>query len=389
MRPEDKWVKQPRKDQGDRRKRVRNKKAAADGAPTPSESGQTEREASAADQPTPSDTAEGETPRDEVDDHPNESTSKKPRASSAEPERRQHQPTSAMDKSAAEAALRRAIQSSPVRLIGTPVKPVDVDSFGATRRLLFPSPRNEGHQKGLEDGVLQDSTTKQRPRSSDGPSPSKTVSSDIHNKENHPPTRRDKEFDNTSTSFEGHLPSTPPRRSPSRSSLSSPNAFKTPLRSTSKSIAKQDPASARSGLSSLFSSAAKPQTYEADTPERHTALNANSHPASPQYTPFTTQLHQMLSEVNVSPSAPNHHSHDFEMPDLEDLLHPRHREFELDALLLKAETRHAQGQDEDYSQDLLLPSSPPYVGRGLFALYEDPVGSEGGLWSEYIERGGP
>ena len=374
MRPEDKWVKQPRKDPGDRRKRVRNKKPAADGAPTPSESGQTEREASTADQPTPSDAAEGETPRDEVDDH--ESTSRKPRASSAEPERHHHPSVSTMDKTTAEAALRRAIQSSPARLIGTPTKPVNVEGFGTTRRLLFPSPRKEGEQKGLEDGVLQESTAKQRARSSGSPSESKTGSSYIHNKENHPLTTHNVVLDHTSASFEGHDASTIRSHTPSHSSPSSPNIFKTPLRSTGNSITSQNPASARSGLSSLFSSAAKPRAYQLDTPGRHAGLNANSRTASPQYTPFTQQLHHMLSEVNVSPSAADHHSHDFEIPDLDELLDPRDREFELDAMLLKGERAGP------------LPSSPPDLGRGLFSLYEDSAGSESGLWSEYIERSG-
>ena len=52
-----------------------------------------------------------------------------------------------------DAALARAVQSSPVRFQGSQQSPIEIDELTPkpTRRLLFPSPRREGEVKSLDD----------------------------------------------------------------------------------------------------------------------------------------------------------------------------------------------------------------------------------------------
>ncbi|KAI7547680.1 hypothetical protein KC317_g15054, partial [Hortaea werneckii] len=52
-------------------------------------------------------------------------------------------------------ALAREVQSSPVRFVGSQQSPIEVEDLTPkpTRRLLFPSPRNEGQAKSLGDGT--------------------------------------------------------------------------------------------------------------------------------------------------------------------------------------------------------------------------------------------
>jgi len=69
-------------------------------------------------------------------------------ASEAFGEREQSAPP--MNNAEAQAALQRAIQSSPPRVAGTWHSPIEVDEEQATCRLIFPSPRRAGHQKLLD-----------------------------------------------------------------------------------------------------------------------------------------------------------------------------------------------------------------------------------------------
>ncbi|KAI7378586.1 hypothetical protein KC336_g19365, partial [Hortaea werneckii] len=52
-------------------------------------------------------------------------------------------------------ALAREVQSSPLRFVGSQQSPIEVEDLTPkpTRRLLFPSPRNEGQAKSLGDGT--------------------------------------------------------------------------------------------------------------------------------------------------------------------------------------------------------------------------------------------
>ncbi|KAI9890409.1 MAG: hypothetical protein M1814_004195 [Vezdaea aestivalis] len=156
MRPEEKWIRQQKKDPPEKRKRKNPRKKLAANATSPAEG---EGGSVVADQATPSEAADGDVADDETQAaDPTDRTSLPPfvpdkrRATSAEPPVTLKAPGSSMDKASAEAALRLAIQSSPARLTGGVDNiPIDMNTMGSTRRLLFPSPRKAGETKLIGD----------------------------------------------------------------------------------------------------------------------------------------------------------------------------------------------------------------------------------------------
>ena len=121
---------------------------------------------------------------------------KRQRASSVEPRAQSSENKTQWNGPAAAAAFRRAIQSSPPRLVGTAKTPIEIDAEltpKPTRRLLFPSPRRQGEMKSLDDREKSKSNEAERA----SPSKVKThlaevmyqnVMNDMNNdKENCPP----------------------------------------------------------------------------------------------------------------------------------------------------------------------------------------------------------
>ena len=81
----------------------------------------------------------------------------RPRASSMQPQLRPQTSDDQWTDTQLDAALQRAIQSSPARLIGTQESPIELEDDltpKPTRRLLFPTPRNGGEAKSLDDSAV-------------------------------------------------------------------------------------------------------------------------------------------------------------------------------------------------------------------------------------------
>lgn len=274
----------------------------------------------------------------------------------------------AMASDAASAALKRAIQSSPARWVGTQHSPIEVDDeLGSTRRLLFPSPRKDGSPK-----VLGELATNGVITSTDVP-PAKEQVTEASDKENRPPgfDAEDAEAELLRL-FEADMsrPTTPVQKSPA------PNPFKTPTRPTPS----HRPIT-RSVSRSLRSAKSPRQllTFSQQTPSRTpSSVNRRRSPRNHHgvfESPFTATLHQLMSETDNHKSSPRHCNFELDFNNLSDLPSMDN-------------SGHHGGQDgmnfslEDFfSTDVPMPSSPP---RG-FHLYEDPLAMTDADWNEFNE----
>ncbi|KAF2197017.1 hypothetical protein GQ43DRAFT_484467 [Delitschia confertaspora ATCC 74209] len=268
---------------------------------------------------------------------PDPQPTRRPRASSFQPNVLNPTSASRLNGPTAAAALQRAIQSSPVGAVGSRHSPIELEpdlTPKPTRRLLFPSPRKDGEVKLLEGQIGE--THK-------GTSLSLAVM-DGNDKENCPPQATD-EDDNLADLFEDKETNvsrtTPTKLAPFQDLL------KTPTRS-------------RHGLTPKRS-ADMPNEYPGlVTPTR----NARLTPRKP-VTPLTAALDAL--------GLPNH------------LMAPspqRALDF-ADFSFLSTPGRSYNGgydflSEDAPSSDLPVPSSPPV---NMFALYEDPETSTGGLWN--------
>ncbi|KFY12560.1 hypothetical protein V492_03809, partial [Pseudogymnoascus sp. VKM F-4246] len=175
QRPEDRWGKDPNQPAGERKKRGGSKprKSVAGQAPVATSDANFYSDA-----PAPPDNYVSAAPPQQ-DIQVSTATISQPRVTqrggSAQPPK-----NTATLKDAAAASLRRAIQSSPARWMGTTRHtPIEVeDELGATRRLLFPSPRKDDSPKSLGDLPASYSVDFAQP-----PPPGAANC----NKENHPP----------------------------------------------------------------------------------------------------------------------------------------------------------------------------------------------------------
>lgn len=185
----------------------------------------------------------------------------------------------ALERSSAQAALQRAIQSSPPRFPGSKHSPIDIEvdalSPQPTKRLLFPSPRKPGQIKSLDpevDGQMD------------------TSSPSVAKQGSRQQTRNDGEFeqpahneaaDGMSGLFdEANLLTTP------RKNTQLTNLLETPSRS-----ARRTPRGSKGLTPGHRRSHSNPAT-----PSRAAGI---THLFSPQQlTPFTVQLTQLLSEAN-------------------------------------------------------------------------------------------
>jgi hypothetical protein len=243
----------------------------------------------------------------------------------------------------AAAALRRAIQSSPARFLGTRNSPIDVENLGSTRRLLFSSPKNSTSKTFHREAQAS-------PQSSSD-SASKGIESEEgqpldqgDDKENCPPNDDEDEATNL---IEGGLDK---RSSTPENDKSSPLApFKTPSRITPKHIGLH-PSPWRTFNFSPGGNDALPPPL---TPSLR-GLPSNAEQLSTEQSPFTRHLTQLLSEA-----------HNFEMPSPSAGQEP----FDLPGF----------SQEDILAANLFMPSSPP----PFFSLYEDPTEPSSGMWSDY------
>ncbi|RDW94791.1 hypothetical protein BP5796_00554 [Coleophoma crateriformis] len=285
------------------------------------------------------------------------------RASSLRPPKR----VKAMTSDVASAALRRAIQSSPARWVGTQDDPIEVEDvdLGSTRRILFPSPRKDGSPKVLGEVVTNVVSVATEFRSLKGAA---VATAD---KENCPPAFEGEEDADLMKLFEEEMarPTTPVQKSPATT-----NPFKTPTRPASnhRPITRSVTRSGRS-LKSPGQLMMMIQKTPTRTP-RSVRRSPRNHPAIFE-SPFTATLNQLMSDANNQSFSPSRHIElDFgSLPPL-DASHSNVMSF-----------AHLPAFDSDFfSTDIPMPSSPPRLN---FSLYED--GHVDPMWNiDFDGKGG-
>ncbi|KAF1951171.1 hypothetical protein CC80DRAFT_496214 [Byssothecium circinans] len=246
-------------------------------------------------------------------------------------------PNTQWDSNTAQAALQRAIQSSPVGLRGSKHSPIDVESDltpKPTRRLLFPSPRQLGEIKSLADK----NSSHPHPAPTSVPRTGELNAEDV-DKENCPPATREGDGE-LAHLFEDQVSSktTPTKGRPLEDFLKTPT-----------------PSSGRIPLT--------PQRSADDavfiTPSRmlRTPRTEGRAATIAPETPFTRQLNALLSDQNMDFS-------NFPM-------------FNTPGRNNGANFTDFLGGD--ISSDFPMSSSPP-LPLG-FSVFEDPNTSTVGLWS--------
>lgn len=260
-----------------------------------------------------------------------------------------------LDEAAAQAALARAIQSSPVGLRGSKNSPIEVEADltpKPTRRLLFPSPREPGEVKSLADTRSSESPSARAsaPRQTESTQRLSVDAGDT-DKENCPPPI-DNEVDGLTHLFEDNVsPKTTPTKGRSLEDF-----LKTPTPGSRC----RAPLTPKRGAdqASLVTPSRLLKTPR--TSGRATAI-------APE-TPFTRQLNALLSDcLPTSPSQAIDLStfHMFNTPGRNGFSSAQFTDFSM--------------PDDFLSSDLPVPSSPP-GGLG-FSVFEDPNTSTVGLWS--------
>lgn len=228
MRPEDRWH---RKSTSDRKKGKKN-----DNGPT-TDGVEPQSEAFYTDQIVPEDAIDSNNSADDSQDGAARemlpAPRQRPRANSMQPGPTRAGSADDATQSRRGAALRREIQSSPVPFRGSEERPIELDlTPKPTRRLLFPSPRQSGEAKSLED----DSTRKgSMPSPKDAPEHSaQTTLMAFTDKENMAPPLAETDdlshlFDGSpSAVFKTPLPKTPSKRTPKAQQGAFDNVLKTP-----------------------------------------------------------------------------------------------------------------------------------------------------------------
>ncbi len=254
------------------------------------------------------------------------------------------------DQAAAATALRRAIQSSPARILGTQESPIEIDSDLTTKptnRMLFPSPRKEGEFKSLEDGPqnkdisIKDAQPAAAPAS--GSPPTELPEYIQTDKENLPPPIED---DDLAHLFEDFQPTTPGKPSPATTRFIAA-LLKTPTPNSKRTHS---------------------------TPR--TRRSENSHADDPLLTPMTVHLHKLLTDGTESPLRDI--TSDMNMPlDFSEYLDATDLDFPI----------HGGDRELDWT-DLPMPSSPPNLESSgniidfEFLDSEVPGGSDFGIWED-------
>jgi hypothetical protein len=399
QRPEEKWQKdQERQNQsqlgerkpGERKKRERSSKAKRAQA---SYQGEATSEAYfQSDMPGPSDPRPGfeaiQEPQHQIaltsTNQQDFEASETQRATSVRPAKRV---LKAMTSETASAALRRAIQSSPARWLGTQHSPIELEEdLGSTRRLLFPSPRKDGNSNVLGEvttNVIQLPVSFQSPYST-----SKDLAVVTADKENCPPSPIfDDGDEDLRKLFEEELarpsrPTTPVQKS------SGPSPFKTPTRQTPnhRPITRSLSRSARSSHNIQM----LPQRTPSKTPSTAARRRSPRNHHTVAESPFTATLNRLLSEANdnhdtTNDSPSRHIDFGLDFSALPDLGHSG-----ADGLSSDVLTFQMPGFDPNhdfFSTDVPMPSSPPR----LFDLYEDPLtmgmhemdNMDSAMWSDF------
>lgn len=318
MRPKDKWGKKsgPRKS---RKNRMGEIGVATDSV-------EPESEAFFTDAMMPEDgTAEvvSEAPQAvaTMETHPMQHT--RPRSHSMQAQHRVEN-TAQWDSTQLDAALQRAIQSSPGRFQGSQDSPIEVDDLTPkpTRRMLFPSPRKDGQMKAVDDHVASEkpnspteSEKQKLPSAAIGQNDVAIFDAFLFDKENMPPPFDDDDelahlFDGSPTAH-FRTPGKTPRKTPHKSSQPSiDQLLKTPTPASRKRKLLTPSAAAANNAnqngngnadndfmtspgSSRYFLRSTP-TRLANTPGRRSALGSDH---SQQASPFSRHLSQLLNNA--------------------------------------------------------------------------------------------
>lgn len=267
----------------------------------------------------------------------------RPRANSMQTQQRQPSGDAGWNSTTLDAALSRAIQSSPARFHGTQESPIELDDLTPkpTRRLLFPSPRRNGEAKTLENSVFAQSLSVS-PSEEDPPqkptTPSKLGGGDTDvtifetftevDKENMPPPLD--ADDDLAHLFEGSpsaffkTPRKTPCKTPSKRTPRALDAMADILRTPTPISRKRKPltpnANAANGANDFMTSSASLRGLIPSTPSRFGLSPSRSNNLG-ELTPFTAHLAQMLNDANAS-VALSSPSRPFDFSDLPTFLTP-------------------------------------------------------------------
>ena len=342
MRPKENWEK-PKPNSDGKRKRRNVPKQRSDSSLQPHPDGDSTQDAGGQHPGTSSPAAE---PSDENQTRmsPQLPVYTKPRALSVQLSP-VHRLGSGMDNAAATAALQRAIQSSPARLVGTKQDPIPVGDLTPkpTRRLLFPSPSQSDEAKSDHANlspIVRNGCTEKTEKSLT----SALTDDNQADKENRPPSEDENGVLDDLFGEDPGIASRPTTPTPSSKMHSS--TFKTPK---NISTPHKDPPM----TGDFFSSTAKALLHHPRTPKRASSSSV----AQPlgEITPFTAQLNQFFSEANGSPSG------NFDFPSLPSIHNSPER--------VTAGYNFAPFDSQDFfSTDVPMPSSPPWFG-----VYEDRI----------------
>ncbi|ORY09950.1 hypothetical protein BCR34DRAFT_567529 [Clohesyomyces aquaticus] len=285
----------------------------------------------------------------------------RPRASSFQS--KDANPGPQMDQAAANAALRRAIQSSPVAMRGHKDSPIEIENDltpKPTRRLLFPSPRKTSGVKPLTDSPSISPTNKADKHAKEA----RVTAADDYDKENCPPAAAidDDDDDDLAHLFEEPVsPKTTPIKTTPNKGTPLNDLLKTPTPGSRRRPA-LTPKRGPEATADLFGLSLTTPTRLLVTPNRGTRAATVA-----PLTPFTAQLNALLSDgLQGSPS----HTFDFSA----------FPSFNTPGRSSVSGIQFCDFAPDDFlSSDMPIPSSPP-GGLG-FSLYEDPATSTVGLWS--------
>ncbi|KAI6828987.1 hypothetical protein KC340_g10414 [Hortaea werneckii] len=246
-------------------------------------------------------------------------------------------------------ALAREVQSSPVRFVGSQQSPIEVEDLTPkpTRRLLFPSPRNEGQAKSLGDsntGVLSVAARATNPDDHHNASLKPDVLLQASNVSVFDAFTLDKE--NRAPGFEAdddvlaHLfEGSPnpvfktPSKAPAKAPLTTPRSqrqqsdqlLKTPTPSSRKRKAlspNQDHAvnDASKTMNDCMTSPSSSRYFLRSTPSREARtpnrLGQSAGEASVEMTPFSRHIAQMLSDATASGNGFSSPSQAFDFSDM-------------------------------------------------------------------------
>lgn len=308
MRPEEKWTSRPR---ASKKPKVRKDGLQSDMAEPQSDYPQSGlwTDAMQPDEANEETEKMSEEPEDTDEPQmPPPRIGNRPRASSIHGQSKRATSQDQWDSATFEAALQRAIQSSPARLMGTQESPIELEDDPTpkpTRRLLFPSPRKDGEVKSLDDSCISLSNGKQLDGKTDtSMNDLLQMGTSTTDKENLPPFDMDDDLAHLFEVSPSALLKTPAKYTPQKTPRSKSTALFEALLATPTpsrrnvsggSVTTRTPNRAPDPFLPTFSSSETRNLFPV-TPSRNISNSITSpSPNREVMTPFTRQLTQFLN----------------------------------------------------------------------------------------------